>query len=77
MNTITSLHVILQIRVAALTEEKRSTYRMLLSLGHRTEQHIKRSNQAELLLMSSVSPEPIKFALFIGGFPLKRSEHRY
>ena len=53
MNTITSLHVILQIRVAALTEEKRSTYRMLLSLGHRTEQHTKRSNQAELLLMSN------------------------
>ena len=31
---------------AALIEKKRSTYRMLLSLSHRTEQHIKRSNQA-------------------------------
>ena len=50
-----SLWIILQVRMssyksgfAALTEQKRSTYQMLLSLVHRVAQYIKRSNEDDI-----------------------------
>ena len=59
---------------AALTEKKRSTYRMLLSLSHHTEQHIKRSNQAELQLMSSFRiSRTNQIRSFHWGFPLEKN----